>query len=123
MHAGGLIRSAHVAAAGLVVLGAIVATRRPALARRYEWIFWAAALVLVVTGLGNLATLGGAAGGAWRSRFGWKLALVAILLLGSGLRLVLVLGDAPPRLARLAYASTATLAALIVSLGLVIAHA
>lgn len=117
-----MIRAVHVAAAVLVVGGALAVAWRPMLARRFEWLFWGAALALVITGLGNLASLGGLPGGAWRARFSWKLVAVAALLFLSAARVLLVQLDAPARSLRAAYVGSALLAATTLVLGLVIAH-
>ena len=122
MHAGGLIRAIHVAAAALVVVGAIVAAARPALARRYEWAFWTAILVLVITGIGNFAAIGGAQGARWTSLFRAKLLVILTLLLVGGARVIVHALEAPASTLRAAYGVTGALAAAALTIGLVIAH-
>ena len=58
---------------------------------RYEWLFWGAMGVMLVTGVGNLGALG-APGPAtrWGRLLTVKLALVAALVLGSALRTLVV---------------------------------
>lgn len=89
------IRTAHVLAMALLVGGAAglwaAARRTPddlhALATGYEWLFWAALGVLVLTGVGNLGALG-APGPAtrWGQVLLAKLALVTAFVLGSAVR-------------------------------------
>lgn len=85
------IRTVHVLAMALLVGGAAglwaAARRTPddlhALATGYEWLFWAALGVLVLTGVGNLGALG-APGPAtrWGQVLLAKLALVTAFVLG-----------------------------------------
>ena len=90
------IRWLHVAAMATAFGGAItvlaLSTRPGAdsasaivtVAVRYEWLFWAAAGVLAMTGIGNLAAFGAALLGPrtdWGETFMWKLGLVLLLVL------------------------------------------
>lgn len=113
---------AHVVAALVVVAGAILAAARPALSRRYEWVFWGAALVLVVTGIGNLGSLGPLRAGVWGIGFRAKLLLVLALLLLSAARVLARAQEAPARLLRVGNVASALLGAATLTLGLVIAH-
>jgi putative copper export protein len=89
------IRWLHVAAMATAFGGAItvlaLATRPGidsakavvAVAVRYEWLFWAAAGVLAMTGVGNLAAFGAALLGPatnWGATFVLKLGLVLVLV-------------------------------------------
>jgi putative copper export protein len=90
------IRWLHVAAMATAFGGAIsvlALSTRPgvdsasavvAVAIRYEWIFWAAAGVLAMTGIGNLAAFGAALRGPstdWGATFILKLGSVLVLVL------------------------------------------
>lgn len=146
-----LIRLTHLGAMAAVLGGALLLT---ALARSdpdadprdtahtvlsaaepYEWLFWAAAGLLVATGIGNLGAFGAGLpdpASAWGRRLTVKLLVVIGLLLLSGLRTSLVirlttapdLTLAPSGLAvlRRIYAATALLLLLIVALGTSLAH-
>jgi hypothetical protein len=89
------IRWLHVAAMATAFGGAITVlalSTRPgvdsasavvAVAVRYEWLFWAAAGVLAMTGIGNLAAFGAALLGPrtdWGETLMWKLGLVLLLV-------------------------------------------
>jgi uncharacterized membrane protein len=89
------IRWLHVAAMATAFGGAITIfalSTRPgadsasavvAVAVRYEWLFWAAAGVLAMTGIGNLAAFGAALLGPrtdWGETLMWKLGLVLLLI-------------------------------------------
>lgn len=125
------VRALHVLAAALLLGGALLlAVRRearPEEARVYEWTFWAAAGVLVATGIGNLGAFGGSPPGSdsrWGRLLLVKLVGVLTLLPLSMARTLLVLraDAAPVRLVRGAYAATAALAALVLLLGVTLAH-
>jgi putative copper export protein len=92
------IRWLHVAAMATAFGGAItvlaLSTRAGvdsahaivAVAARYEWMFWAAAGVLAMTGIGNLAAFGAALLGPatdWGETFRFKLGLVLLLVVVS----------------------------------------
>lgn len=137
------VRVAHVLAMGLMLGGASVVAatlaaeprRAPrTLLRAYEWTFWGALGVAVMTGVGNLGAFGGALPGP-SSRWGLLLAakLAALLgLVGVGLvRTLLALrhgseeSSTPPggRGALLwAYGATAVLLLLMALLAVVMAH-
>ena len=93
------IRTVHVLAMALLVGGAAglwAAARRRVddlhvLARRYEWLFWAALGGLVVTGVGNLGALGAPGPGTrWGRTLLAKLVIVALFVLGSAVRTLAV---------------------------------
>lgn len=100
----------------------------------YERLFWGAAGLAVLTGVGNLGALAPGIPGpatAWGSAFAVKLAGVVALLLGSVARTagVIRLRSAPAEPAdpavgrlRLAYATTAILLFGVVALAEVLAH-
>ena len=92
------IRWLHVAAMATAFGGALtvlaLATRPRAdsasavlaVANRYEWLFWAAAGILVMTGIGNLAAFGAALLGPstdWGATLTLKLGLVLLLIVVS----------------------------------------
>jgi putative copper export protein len=61
------------------------------LARRYEWGFWAALGVVVVTGVGNLGALGAPGPAtAWGQTFLVKLLVVLAVVVGSAVRTLAV---------------------------------
>ena len=101
------------------------------LARRYEWAFWAALGVVVVTGVGNLGALG-APGPAtdWGRILLVKLAVVLAVVVGSAVRTMAVVraGDAGVRdstsgvLARRIYGVTTAALLAVVVLAEVLAH-
>ena len=136
-----LVRSVHVLAGTVVVGGAALvwavglgAKRGEAVllaARRYEWAFWPAAGVIVATGVGNLGAFGEGLAGpqtGWGRTLTLKLALVLLLLAGSGVRTIAVVrlgeGVALARGGLVAglYAATALLSATIVVVAEVLAH-
>lgn len=104
--AGLLVRYLHVAAMALAVGGALLiaaairllpggANRRTAaaFARAYEWLFWGALGVLVLTGVGNLGQFGAAVPGPetrWGSVLLAKLVAVLVLLGASLVRTLAV---------------------------------
>lgn len=103
-------------------------------AATYEWLFWAGAGLVVLTGIGNLGALAPALpapGTAWGAAFSVKLAGVLALLLGSLVRTVGVVWllrtpTRPPMAAlyRLAtgYGATAFLLVGVVAAAEVLAH-
>jgi len=98
-------------------------------AAAYEWLFWAALGVLVLTGVGNLGSLAPTLpGGRWGLVLDVKLPLVLALLVGSAVRTLLLVRaragvDPPsPLTLRHAYAATALVLLLVVALGEVLAH-
>ena len=104
-------------------------------AAAYEWLFWAATGLLVLTGVGNLGTMAPAVPGLatpWGSTFAVKLAGVLALLLGSLVRSVGVVGLLATRSTatgsavagrlRRAYAATAVYLLALVALAEVLAH-
>lgn len=101
----------------------------------YEWLFWAGAGLLVLTGVGNLGAMAPAIpapASSWGTTFSVKLLGVVGLLLGSLVRTLGVVGllaRAPSRLAptevgrlRTGYAATALYLLLVVLLAEVLAH-
>jgi putative copper export protein len=140
------IRSVHVAAMATAFGGAVtvlaLATRPDvdsasavvAVAIRYEWIFWAAAGVLAMTGIGNLAAFGAGLLGPstdWGATLMLKLGLVLVLVLLSLPRTLAVarigalVGSAPhgsvTRLRNL-YGATTGAFAVILALAVWLAH-
>jgi len=117
-------------ALGGALLLAVLATRRgpwmPDLARNYEALFWGAAGLLVLTGVGNLGALGvvPARGSRWGDLFAVKIGAVVLLLALSMARTMAVARarGAPSRFLRVAYGCTAGLLAGIASLGVQLAH-
>jgi uncharacterized membrane protein len=103
-----------------------------ALATAYEWLFWVAAGVLVMSGVGNLGTYAPAIpGGTWASTMTWKFFFVLLVLVGSAVRSLLVVrwhtlpsASAPHRLRvlRVGYGVTALALAGVVVLAEVLAH-
>jgi uncharacterized membrane protein len=102
---------------------------------RYEWLFWLAAGVLVMTGVGNLGAFGVALPGietAWGSKLMTKLIVVLAFLLLSSLRTILVLRLATRAdqtmsareciLYQASYAGTVGLTAIIVLIAVGLAH-
>jgi hypothetical protein len=97
------IRTLHVLGMALVLGGAVgvwAAARRAVsdlrtLATTYEWLFWAAIGVVVLTGVGNLGALGAPGPSTrWGTTFLLKLPLVIALVVGSAIRtLALVRAD------------------------------
>jgi hypothetical protein len=97
---------------------------------RYEQVFWAAAGVLVMTGIGNLGAFGVSLlepGTSWGTTFIAKLWLVAALILVSlprSLIVALLVSQAGRASADLrpVYTTTATMFAVIVALAIVLAN-
>ena len=135
------IRWAHVAAMATAFGGAITVlaqATRPAgdpasavlsVAIRYEWMFWAAAGVLVMTGIGNLAAFGAdlsAPSTPWGTTLALKLGSVLALVILSLPRTLAVArmshaaGTTPPTIVRLRNLYGATTGAFAVILGLAI---
>ena len=141
-----LIRWLHVASMAGLFGGAIlivflsfqISDRRPGellhVAQAYEWIFWLAIGLLVMTGVGNLGAFGAAVPEPetdWGMKLVIKLAAVGVLALLSLVRTLLVVGIGATTVAettsqrsilRWAYASTVLLAAGIVALAVWLAH-
>lgn len=105
-----------------------------AVAQTYEWLFWLAVGLLVMTGVGNLGAFGEAVPDretAWGGKLVVKLAAVGAFALFSLARtlLVIILGAATDRGAsaqrkvlQWAYAGTVLLAAAIVGVAVSLAH-
>lgn len=97
---------------------------------QYEWLFWGAMGAMLVTGVGNLGTLG-APGPAtrWGTLLTVKLALVTVFVVGSAFRTLVVVGlrrrvdatAASGPLRRL-YAATTLVLLAVVGLAEVLAH-
>lgn len=93
------IRTLHVVTMAMLVGGSVAvwdgyrsdAVAGLTAARRYEWLFWGAVGILVVTGVGNLGSLG-APGPAtdWGRTLLVKLSLVVAFLCGSVVRTLAV---------------------------------
>lgn len=105
------------------------------LAGHYEWVFWAAMGLLVVTGVGNLGALGPPGPGTrWGTVLTAKLLVVTAFVLGSFLRTLAVVdlrarastgpadGADGRRFCRRAYAATAWSLVAVVALAEVLAH-
>lgn len=134
------IRWLHVTAMAVAFGGALLVTwlawRLPAdrildIAIRYEQLFWAAAGVLVLSGVGNLGAFGlalPAPSTAWGATLTLKLSLVTLLILFSlprslaVARLMATGAGATSRL-RVLYAATVGLLAVIAGLAELLAHA
>jgi hypothetical protein len=134
------IRWVHVVAMAAAFGGAILVTwltwRAPAdrlldLAIRYEQLFWAAAGVLVMTGVGNLGAFGSGLpepATEWGSTFTAKLWFIAALAALSLPRSLAVLGLAaaatstPGLSLRTLYSATTAALAVIVALAIGLAH-
>ena len=98
-----------------------------ALATGYEWVFWGAVGVVVVTGVGNLGAVGAPGPETrWGAIFFGKLLVVVGFVLGSVVRTVAVarLDGAPVRAAfcRRAYGATTGVLLALVVLAEVLAH-
>lgn len=100
---------------------------------RYERLFWPAAGIVVLTGVGNVGAMAPAVPGPgtdWGSTFAVKIAAVIVFLVGSMLRTALVwaihrdpktaIGDAA--VIRVAYAATTVWLGGVVVLAVVVAH-
>lgn len=131
------VRWLHVAAMALALGGALLvawlAFREPAdrvvaVALRYEQAFWLAAGVLVMTGVGNLGAFGVGLpqpGTGWGMTFSAKLLLVAVIVVASLPRtLVVALPGVPPTgVMRGLYAGTALGLVAVTGLAVTLAHA
>jgi uncharacterized membrane protein len=141
-----LVRLIHVLAVALLVGGAVMTwlavvraedrrSVRTALdvAAAYEWLFWGAAGLVVMTGVGNLGTLAPRVPGpgtAWGGTFAVKLLVVIALLAFSAARTVLVRlvasrADAAWEATRPlgpTYAVTAIVLVVVLALAEVLAH-
>lgn len=129
-----VLRAVHVAAMAAALGGALLVTwlawRLPRervvdVAVRYEQVFWLAAGVLVMTGVGNLGAFGVALpppASMWGRTFIAKLALVAILVIASLPRSLAVLRPGSTAPVRALYAATTTLLAVIAGLAIGLAH-
>lgn len=136
------IRTLHVLAVALLV-GATAAvwhrlryesTGGLALAERYEWAFWAAVGLLVLTGVGNLGAIGVPGPSTdWGRTLVAKLVLVLAVVCGSAVRTLVVVrtgertdgGDVPAPVRRTlgrAYGATTGLLLAVVVLAEVLAH-
>jgi len=132
------VRTLHVLGMAVLVGGAAgvwIAARRSIgdrtdIARSYEWAFWAALGVMLVTGIGNLGALG-APGPAtdWGQLLLAKLSLVTVLVLASMVRTLAVVRTdetvSPTRLAAFherAYGLTTLALLALVVLAEVLAH-
>lgn len=103
-------------------------------ARRYEWIFWSAIGVQVMTGVGNLGAFGQglpASTTAWGIRFTVKLVFVLVLALLSVPRTLTIARAAAspssrslvaPGVVPVLYASTVLLVMIIIALAVWLAH-
>lgn len=136
------VRTLHVLAMAVLVGGTTVlwySYRRSAIAslapaREFEWVFWGGVGVLVLTGVGNLGTLGPPGPGTdWGRTLLVKLTVVVALVGGSVVRTLLLVqasdreasGDLSPVLQRTlsrAYGATAAVLLGIVVLAEVLAH-
>ena len=140
------IRWLHVAAMATAFGGAVTVlalSTRPAadslstvlaVAVRYEWIFWAAAGVLAMTGIGNLAAFGAALLGPatdWGATFMFKLGSVLALVVLSLPRTLAVArisassgrtGQSSVTTLRNLYGATTGAFALILALAIWLAH-
>lgn len=138
-----IVRWAHVAAmatalGGALLVAAVVFSRRDAggslaVALAYERLFWAAAGILVMTGVGNLGAFGRTLpelGTEWGSALTLKLVAVALLVAISLPRTLTVLrlergasdGLAVGGTLRTVYAGTVVLLGAIVLIAEVLAH-
>jgi hypothetical protein len=94
----------------------------------YEWLFWGAAGVLVATGVGNLGAFAPAIpGGPWARLLAGKLGLVAIALVASLVRTLLVTRaragtPVDAGALRRAYGLTAIAFGVVAALAVVLAH-
>jgi uncharacterized membrane protein len=100
-----------------------------AVARRYEWLFWAAVGTLVMTGVGNLGAFAPTLpGGQWRTTLDAKLGVFVLVLWGSALRTTFLSRLEPEptatarRRLRRAYAATAAGFLVLLTLAAVLAH-
>lgn len=97
-----LVRFAHVAGMAILLGGALFVwnSLRTAgvgydsirLAAHYEWVFWGTMALMVVTGVGNMGELGAPGPTTrWGTVLTVKLAVVAVLVVGSFVRTFVVL--------------------------------
>lgn len=98
-----------------------------AFAKQYEWAFWGAIGVMVVTGIGNMGTLGAPGlDTRWGTILGVKLVLVVGLVFGSLVRTLALVqpgGPADPaRFCRRAYGATAAILFVLVVLAEVLTY-
>lgn len=140
-----VVRAVHVLAVAVLLGGAIVAwlalrqfdrsrQARPAreVAMAYEWSFWGAIGLLVMTGVGNLGAFGSVLPDgttAWGRTLTGKLALALAFLLGSMIRTLAVTawagrtnGRTMPDGLRASYAATAAVLVVLLALAEVLAH-
>lgn len=132
------IRWVHVVAMAAALGGAFLVTwltwrasadRALDVAVRYEQLFWAAAGLLVMTGVGNLGAFGAGLpepATEWGRTFTTKLWLIAALVALSLPRSLTVLraaaASAPGKSLRTVYAATTAALAVIVALAISLAH-
>ncbi|AHZ21401.1 hypothetical protein E6P09_10690 [Haloferax mediterranei ATCC 33500] len=141
-----LVRFVHVSGMALIFGGAVfvwAALRtsdrsterladggRRSLATTYEWAFWGTMGLLLVTGVGNLGTLGPPGPTTrWGTVLTVKLAAVIVFVLGSFVRTLVVLrlrGERPSasqsELLSKSYGATAGVVLVLVALAEVLAH-
>lgn len=137
------VRWVHVASVAVLVGGAVLAWGQlrgvdrdlPETARTvlvtYEWLFWAAVGFVVLTGVGNLGSMGSVLPGpgtSWGGTLAVKLSVVVGLLVGSVVRTAAVVRagalENPGGAVRIrvAYAATAVTLFGLVALAEVLAH-
>ena len=127
-----LVRTVHVLGMAMLLGGSAAVwyalrTDRGVPLVTFEWAFWATFGAMLVTGVGNLGTLGPPGPDTrWGAVLTVKLIVVLAFTLGSGLRTLAVVrlpggATGPPALRRLYGATTATLLLLVV-LAEVLAH-
>ena len=106
-----------------------------AVAGTYEWVFWIAMGLVVITGVGNIGAFGRGLPGAqttWGTILTVKLGIVLLLVVFSLVRTLLIRGlstagkegsSTRPRIVvRGSYAGTLLLVAAVLTMGLVLAH-
>jgi uncharacterized membrane protein len=100
-----------------------------AVARGYEWLFWAAVGTLAMTGVGNLGAFAPTLpGGRWRTTLDAKLALLVVVLVGSAVRIRLLSrvrrepSAVTTRVLRRVYGATAVGLVVLLTLAEVLAH-
>lgn len=130
------VRWLHVAAMAMALGGALLvawlAFREPAdrvvtVAVRYEQVFWLAAGVLVMTGVGNLGAFGSGLplpATSWGATFTTKLILVAVIIVGSLPRTLVVALPGTPGIQalRTVYSGTAFGLVGVAGLAVMLAH-
>lgn len=137
------VRWLHVLAATVAVGGSVLTWLRLRLeptdggeaddallvARVYEWLFWTAIGTLVMTGVGNLGAFAPTLpSGEWRTTLGVKLGVFTLVLLGSFVRVRLLVridassAGASNRLLRRSYGATAVGLVALLTLAEVLAH-